>query len=156
MLHLILLTLSIAILAWILPWRALRLWRAAIIMAVAVSIPFVVYDYSGYSDGLATKQALHVFDDAPNEDNLEKIHSHLAKHIDKHPDDGLAYVILGRLHFAEQKYDRSADAFAEAYKQYEHDEDLWIEYAAALYLSQTDNDTLNELMQKITFAPKEN
>lgn len=149
MLHISILLIAILVLAWILPWRDLKVWRASIILLVFGGAAFIAYEYRGYSDGLATKQALAVFDHQPSEKNLTKVHSHLAKHIEKHTDDALAYVILGRLHFAEKNYSDAADAFAVAYKDYEHDPDLWIEYAAALMLGGSDPDTLSDLVKKL-------
>ncbi len=152
MLHVLLLTIAVATLAWILPWRDLKLWRAAIILVVCTAIPFIVYEKRGFSDGLAAKQALHDFDYNTDELHLVRAQEHLDKHIGKHPDDALAYVILGRLHFSAHDYADSADAFAVAYETYEHDQDLWVEYAAALYLAQSEDEVLGDLLKKIAKA----
>jgi cytochrome c-type biogenesis protein CcmH/NrfG len=154
MLHLILLSLALVILAWILPWRRLRVWRAAIILLVALSIPFIAYEYQGFSDALKTKQALKQFDAQPNEENLETAQLYLQKHLAYHVEDGLAHVLSGRLYFAAQDYKEASDAFATAYQQYQSDEDLWVEYAAALLLSGHNPEQLNAIMQKIKKVDK--
>ncbi len=149
MLYAVLTTFALVVIAWVLPWRIVGLWKSSALLLLCMSISLYAYYERGYSDGYNTKMALELFDQDPNQENLNQVHHLLAQHIQKHEEDALAYVILGRLHFASGEYPQAVSAFSRAYEDYPDDEDLWLEYAAALYFAESDPATLNELIKKM-------
>jgi len=59
----------------------------------------------------------------------------LVAQLERHPNNGLNWVLLGRIYFAGQDYHDATIAFAQAYALYPNDPDILVEYATARYLA---------------------
>lgn len=68
--------------------------------------------------------------------------------LQQHPDNGLNWILLGRIYFSAQDYPDAADAFKKAYEIYPQDPDVLVEYATSLYLGE--NNTGEEWKSVIT------
>lgn len=59
--------------------------------------------------------------------------------LQERPDNGLNWILLGRIYFSAQDYHDAANAFKQAFEIYPQDPDILVEYAASLYLAGENN-----------------
>lgn len=112
-----------------------KLGRAtALVVALLVSIGAVLlYAQIGSPDALAPQaEEGHQF--SPQE--IDQMVAQLAERMRNNPDDPRGWAILGRTYYVMQRYQESADAYAELIKRIPPDADVLTDYADALAMAQ--------------------
>ncbi|HLU76412.1 MAG TPA: c-type cytochrome biogenesis protein CcmI [Burkholderiales bacterium] len=107
---------------------------AAVAVALLVSVGAVLlYAQIGSPDALAPQaEQGHQF--SPQE--IDQMVAQLAERMRANPDDPRGWAILGRTYYVMQRYQESADAYAELIKRIPPDPDVLTDYADALAMAQ--------------------
>jgi len=146
---LLFLLLSIALLALCFTWSTDRLWKNAGIILMLSLIALGGYFALGYPQGVALKDKLVQIDYDPASVDYDEVHALLDQHLFWHPEDALAQTFQGRLYFASNEYVPASKAFAKAHALLPDDNDLLVEYATTLYLTETSPEILATLVRKL-------
>jgi len=114
-------------------------WAAAAAFAVIVpAAAFAFYGHVGSPDAIHSAQAFKAVEGALTADRLPQLREQLAKHVEDHPKDGRAWVLLGRTSLAMDRFAEAEKAFGEAVKDRKValDAGVWCDYADAAALVQ--------------------
>lgn len=114
-------------------------WTAAAAFAVIVPVAaFAFYGQVGSPDAIDSLTAFNAIDGPLTAERLPALREQLAKHVEEHPKDGRAWVLLGRVSLAMDRFAEAEKAFGEAVKDRKValDAGVWCDYADAAALVQ--------------------
>jgi cytochrome c-type biogenesis protein CcmH len=121
------------------PASARPSWAAAAAFAVIVpAAALVLYGQAGSPDAIASVTAFRAVEGPLTAERLPALREQLAKHVADHPKDGRAWVLLGRVSLAMDRFTEAERAFGEAVKdrKVSLDPGVWCDYADAAGLVQ--------------------
>jgi len=114
-------------------------WAAAAAFTVIVPVAaFAFYGQVGSPDAIDSVTAFKAIDGTLTADRLPLLREQLAKHVEDHPRDGRAWVLLGRVSLAMDRFAEAERAFEQAVKDRKValDPGVWCDYADAAGLVQ--------------------
>ncbi len=114
-------------------------WAAAAAFAVVVPVAALgLYTQVGSPDAIDSVAAFKSIEGDITAERLPALREQLAKHVAEHPKDGRAWVLLGRISLAMDRFAEAEKAYGEAVKDRKValDAAVWCDYADATALAQ--------------------